>query len=222
MMGGRLRTPNELLHSNNVTQVGAFAEYHRALVSDMSKATEAAKEALAKDQRCRAKYYNRRVSVADLVWVLQPPRRIGITKLAHQWLGPARIVEGADFDNWKVRREDTGEHMVVHSSFLVSSSCPSDSLGSVAERIPRKLEEEDNEVSAAEAGDGRDETETGHDGAVDAAVPGSDVVPRLEENTADAGGPSAQAAVETGLADRRCRQRFLLDIPIPGRDRRTV
>ncbi|POM76638.1 Hypothetical protein PHPALM_6101 [Phytophthora palmivora] len=147
------------------------------MMDSMPKATEAVKEALAKDQRRRAKYYNRRVrqeaafGVGDFVWVLRPPRGRGITKLAHQWLGPARIVGDAGFDNWKVRREDTGEHMVVHCSFLVSSSCPSDSLGSVAERMLRELEEEDNEASA-EAEDGRDETDTGHDGetSVQAAV----------------------------------------------------
>ncbi|EGZ24714.1 hypothetical protein PHYSODRAFT_375184, partial [Phytophthora sojae] len=147
-MGRRLRAPNELLRSSGVTQVGPFADYHRALVDSMQRATEATKAALAIDQRRRAKYYDRRVrqhaefDVGDRVWVLRPPRGKGLTKLTHQWLGPARIVVDAGFDNWKVEREDTGEHLIVHCSFLVSCHCPSDSLGSVAERILREMAEE--------------------------------------------------------------------------------
>ncbi|EGZ27237.1 hypothetical protein PHYSODRAFT_471543 [Phytophthora sojae] len=120
----------------------------------MQRATEAAKAALAKDQRRRVKYYDRRVrqhaefDVGDRVWVLRPPRGKGLTKLTHQWLGPVHIVVGAGFDNWKVEREDTGEHLIVHCSFLVSCHCPSDSLSSVAERILREMAEEDNDVGS--------------------------------------------------------------------------
>ncbi|KAE9219288.1 hypothetical protein PF005_g7929 [Phytophthora fragariae] len=142
MMGRRLRTPNELLRTAGVTQVGEFAEYHRKLVRQM---------ALAKDQLQREKYYNRRerhtteFGVGDLVWVLRPPHGKGITKLSHQWVGPALITEDAGFDNWRVLREDTGEHLVVHCSFLVTSRCPNDSLGHVAEWILRELGEDENE-----------------------------------------------------------------------------
>ncbi|OWZ17073.1 RNA-dependent DNA polymerase [Phytophthora megakarya] len=153
MMGRRLRAPNELLRSTGVTQVGAFADYHTALVSNLERAKRAAMVALAKDQRRRAKYYDTRArrnvvfGVGDRVWVLRPPRGRGITKLAHQWVGPAQIVEDAGFDNWRVTREDTGEHLVVHCSFLVRSECPSESLGAVADRILRELAEEDSEAA---------------------------------------------------------------------------
>ncbi|KAE9162175.1 hypothetical protein PF005_g30956 [Phytophthora fragariae] len=107
MMGRRLRTPNELLRTSGVTQVGVFADYHRALVKKMAVATEAAKKALSKDQARRARYYDRQVrrhsefQVGDKVWVLRPPRGKGITKLAHKWVGPARIEADAGFDNWE-------------------------------------------------------------------------------------------------------------------------
>ncbi|EGZ08936.1 hypothetical protein PHYSODRAFT_288655, partial [Phytophthora sojae] len=61
MMGRRLRAPNELLRASGATQVGVFAEYHRALVRNMATATEAAKKALVKDQLRRARYYDRQV-----------------------------------------------------------------------------------------------------------------------------------------------------------------
>uniref|UniRef100_H3H759 Integrase catalytic domain-containing protein n=1 Tax=Phytophthora ramorum TaxID=164328 RepID=H3H759_PHYRM len=60
MMGRRLRAPNELLRSSGVTQVGAFADFERALVSNLARATTAAKKALVKEQQRRARYYDRR------------------------------------------------------------------------------------------------------------------------------------------------------------------
>ncbi|KAE9182340.1 hypothetical protein PF002_g27018 [Phytophthora fragariae] len=128
MMGRRLRTPNELLRTSGVTQVGVFADYHRALVKKMAVATEAAKKALSKDQARRARYYDRQVrrhsefQVGDKVWVLRPPRGKGITKLAH--------------------------------NFLVKCSCSSSSLGVIAERVLRDLIEED---TAAEGVDTNEE-----------------------------------------------------------------
>ncbi|KAE8959471.1 hypothetical protein PR001_g30704 [Phytophthora rubi] len=151
MMGRKLRAPSELLRSNSVTQTGAFAEYHRKLVANMARATEAAHAALAKDQLRRERYYNRRVrqdahfETGDLVWVLKPPKGKGITKLAHQWVGPAKIVQSAGIDNWEVVRDDTDEHSIVHCSFLVSSHCPSDSRGVIAERVIAELELEDGD-----------------------------------------------------------------------------
>ncbi|KAE9083211.1 hypothetical protein PF007_g21991 [Phytophthora fragariae] len=156
MMGRRLRTPNELLRMSGVTQVGVFADYHRALVKKMALATEAAKKALSKDQARRARYYDRQVrrhsefQVGDKVWVLRPPKGKGITKLAHKWVGPARIEADAGFDNWEVLRDDTDERVIAHCSFLVKCSCPSRSLGVIAERVLRDLVEE---ATAAEGVD---------------------------------------------------------------------
>lgn len=53
------------------------------------------------------------------MWVLRPPRGRGITKLVHQWVGPARVVQDVGFDNWKVVWDETVEHMVVHSDELL-------------------------------------------------------------------------------------------------------
>ncbi|GMF62727.1 unnamed protein product [Phytophthora fragariaefolia] len=153
MLGRRRRAPNELLRMNGVTQVGVHADYHRKLVTKMAKATEAARVALERDQQRRARYYNRQVrqtkefSPGDLVWVLRRPRGRAIPKLAHQWVGPAKIVQDAGYDNWEVVRDDNGERLITHSSFLVNSRCPSDSLGLVAERVLMQLAEEEGDDS---------------------------------------------------------------------------
>ncbi|GMF47791.1 unnamed protein product [Phytophthora fragariaefolia] len=193
MMGRKLRAPNELLRMTRFTQMGPAAEYHRALVSGMTKATAAARVALAKEQRRRERYYAQgarsdvQIVSGDLVWVLRPPRGRGITKLTHQWVGPARVTSSAGFANWSVVRKDNDEHMIVHSSFMVSCRCSSDSLGSVADRILRELADEDaaaeesemrsdeaivaqNETDESTATESRQQEETGNlqrDGAGD-------------------------------------------------------
>ncbi|KAE9169724.1 hypothetical protein PF004_g28099 [Phytophthora fragariae] len=172
MMGRKLRAPNELLRQSGVTHVGDFAEYHRALVTGMARATRAARAALAKDQ----------LRIGDSVWVLKPPKGKGITKLDHQWVGPAKITQDAGFDNFEVIRDDTGEHLVVHCSFLVTSACPSDSLGSVADTVLRELAEERG-VDEDTEGDAGDDNE------------GSEALQRYEQRSA---GPGANAG--TGVA----------------------
>ncbi|KAE9288914.1 hypothetical protein PF008_g26010 [Phytophthora fragariae] len=200
MMGRKLRAPNELLRATRVTQTGPAAKYHQALVSSMSKASAAAKAALAKEQRRRESYYDRRARTnmefasGDLVWVLKPPKGRGITKLAHQWVGPARVASSAGFDNWSVVREDNDEQMIVHSRFMVSCRCPSDSLGSVADRILRELASEDAAAEDAESRDG--EVRHGHDEA--------------SENTADIEqleGTSGQAKVRSSGSEQQAASR---------------
>ncbi|KAE8984366.1 hypothetical protein PR003_g24799 [Phytophthora rubi] len=68
--------------------------------------------------------------------------------------GPAKIGQSAGFDNWEVVRDDTDEHSIVHCSFLVSSQCPSDSLGTIAERIVAEVELEDENGTLRENDDG--------------------------------------------------------------------
>ncbi|OWZ18122.1 hypothetical protein PHMEG_0007837 [Phytophthora megakarya] len=148
---------NGARHSESgVTQMGAFANYHRDLAKHMEIATRAAKEATVFDS-------------GDLTWVFSLPKGKGITKLAHQWVGPADIDGDAGFDNWRVVREDTGEHMVVHSRFLVTSHCPSDSLGHMAERILGELA----------AGDGNEAMRNGEDEHDDTSEVRRDVTTRV-------------------------------------------
>ncbi|OWZ14950.1 hypothetical protein PHMEG_00011499 [Phytophthora megakarya] len=73
----------------------------------MAKATEAAHAGLVYKQLRRERFYNRRVctttfGAGDVEWVLKPPRGKSIAKLAHQWIGPAKIVQDAGFDYWEV------------------------------------------------------------------------------------------------------------------------
>ncbi|KAE9221447.1 hypothetical protein PF004_g13048 [Phytophthora fragariae] len=148
LMGRRLRAPNELLRASGVTQIGQWAEYHKKLVRHMARATEIAQRAAAQNQERRARYYNHRVrntthfKVEDLVWVLRPPRGRGITKLAHQWVGPAKIEEDVGYDNWRVTRLDDGSSLVVHSSFLTPYHCPDSQLQEIAQMETGEYEQD--------------------------------------------------------------------------------
>jgi hypothetical protein len=164
----------------------------------MAKTAELARVALAKDQVRREMYYNKRVKhttdfeAGDRVWVLKPPRGRGITKLTHQWVGPAKIRQDTGFDNWEVVREDTGEHLIVHCSFLVSCRCPSDSLGSVADKIIRDLAEDD---AVAEAG-GRATRRPGEDDSRQGA--GASSEDELPAERAEQGSQNQRSGRENG------------------------
>ncbi|GMF29522.1 unnamed protein product [Phytophthora fragariaefolia] len=150
-MGRRLRAPNELLRASGVTQIGTWADYHQKLVKHMAVAKEIAQRAAALDQDRRARYYNHRVrsnvrfKAGDLVWVLRPPRGRGVTKLAHQWIGPAKVDEEAGFDNLRVTRLDTGDSMLVHCSFLTSYHCPESHSEEIARRETEACDGDEHE-----------------------------------------------------------------------------
>jgi len=149
LMGRRLRAPNELLRASGVTQIGTWASYHRQLVKHMAKANEIAQQAAARDQDRRARFYNHRVrsnakfEAGDLVWVLKPPRGKGVTKLAHQWMGPARVLGDAGFDNLGIIRLDDQEEMVAHCSFLTSYHGPDGHLQEIARRTIQEMDEDE-------------------------------------------------------------------------------
>ncbi|KAE8891153.1 hypothetical protein PF010_g8974 [Phytophthora fragariae] len=206
------QAPNELLRTSGVTRVGVFADYHRALVKKMAAATEAAKKALAKDQAQRARYYDRQVrrhsefQVGDKVWVLRPPKGKGIAKLAHKWVGPARIDADAGFDNWEVLRDDTDERMIAHCSFLVKCSCPSSSLGAIAERVLRDLVEEDTAAESVsaneEAPDAPASVNAGSARASGTAAAGRTEEPAALGTAMVAAGPDSRTVPMTGRGPR--------------------
>ncbi|ETP51979.1 hypothetical protein F442_02952 [Phytophthora nicotianae P10297] len=148
-MGRRLKAPNELLRASGVGQIGQWADYHRDLVKHMRVATETARRAAAQNQARREKYYNQRTrattqfKVGDVVWILRPPKGRGVTKLAHRWVGPAKVVEDVGYDNWKLVRHDTGDTFVTHCSFLTSYHCPEGLLDDIARQTVAELDEED-------------------------------------------------------------------------------
>jgi hypothetical protein len=84
---------------------------------------------------------NAKFEVGDLVWMLKPPRGKGVTKLAHQWVGPARVLEDAGFDNLRIVRLDDQEEMVAHCCFLTSYHCPEGQLDEIARHTIVELEE---------------------------------------------------------------------------------
>ncbi|GMF32601.1 unnamed protein product [Phytophthora fragariaefolia] len=113
----------------------------------------------------------------------------------------------AGFDNWSLVREDNDEHMIVHSSFMVSCRYPSDSLGSVADRILRELADEDaaaeesemrsdeamvaqNETDESTATESRQQEETGNQprGISNGTEQGANEIPVSEETRPDEGG----------------------------------
>ncbi|GMF52344.1 unnamed protein product [Phytophthora fragariaefolia] len=80
MMGRRLRNPNELLRTMNVTEAGELNAYHRRLLKAMTNRHEWVELARAHEQVRQAKYYNRKAkrtprtfSPDDRVWMFRPP-----------------------------------------------------------------------------------------------------------------------------------------------------
>ncbi|KAE9016787.1 hypothetical protein PR002_g13573 [Phytophthora rubi] len=103
MMGRRLRNPNDLLRSANVTEAGALTNYHRRLIAAMKSSSACAEAARRREQERQKRYYDRK------------------------WLGPVRVLEPAGYDNYLVEREYVaGDHeqFIAHASFLVSYHSP--------------------------------------------------------------------------------------------------
>ncbi|KAE8901998.1 hypothetical protein PF005_g9683 [Phytophthora fragariae] len=152
MMGRRLRAPNELLRSTRTSEAGELPSYHARLVAAMVTSREYAEAARTKEQGRQARYYNKRtrqgraLDPGDRVWVYNPPRGAKATKFVHRWMGPARIVEAAGYDNFLLQREDKGgapELIIAHVSFLVSYHSPEPLLERAAEDIDAQLEYEE-------------------------------------------------------------------------------
>lgn len=210
MFGRRLRAPNELLRAHGVEGIENITEYHRGLVTGLKRARKAADAAIERDQRRRAKYHDRQVrhrahfQPGSLVWLLRPPRGKGVTKLAHQWVGPARILDDAKFDNWRVRRLDTGDELVTHSSFVVSYHSPVGMLEQIARRTIGEMEvEERSAVGGSTEGDvGADGDGAGSE---EVTAPGSteEATSRAEEELgsgARSNGPAAAPRFEAEIA----------------------
>ncbi|GMF40216.1 unnamed protein product [Phytophthora fragariaefolia] len=111
----------------------------------------------------------------------------GVTKLAHQWLGPARIDADAGFDNWRVTRLDTQDGLDVHCSFLLSYHYPPRQHETVADRILRELALEEDEVD--DNGNGNDDG----DGA-ERPLDGEDDGTRIERHNTDGARTGGRAA----------------------------
>ncbi|KAG3085064.1 hypothetical protein PI125_g19351 [Phytophthora idaei] len=90
MMGRRLRSPNELLRTENVSEVGDVTEYHRKLITTMKHSLKCAERVREQDQQSQAKYYSRRtkqlktMKPGDRVWVFRSPREPKASKFVHQ------------------------------------------------------------------------------------------------------------------------------------------
>jgi len=148
MMGRRLRSPNELLRRDRLTEVDNASDYHERLVTAMERSLRAAREATTRSQLTQAYYYNRNVRkkrqfrVGDLVWVYERPRG---PKYSHRWLGPVEVIGSAGYDNLLVRRRDLAdkvEDIVTHVSFVASYYTPDDLLLRLANDLAIELDEE--------------------------------------------------------------------------------
>ncbi|KAG3008289.1 hypothetical protein PC128_g24000 [Phytophthora cactorum] len=129
MMGRTLRSPNELLRTENVHEAGDVTEYHRKLITTMKHSLKCAEGAREQEQQRQAKYYNRRTKQQKMmmpgerVWVFRLLRGPKASKFIYQWIGPMRVIEPAGYDNCLVERKDTEddpERYIVHVSFLVT------------------------------------------------------------------------------------------------------
>ncbi|KAE9015805.1 hypothetical protein PR001_g14806 [Phytophthora rubi] len=151
MVGRRLRNPNDLLRSANVTEAGALTNYHRRLIAAMKSSSACAEAARRREQEQQKRYYDRKVrsrrafAVGDRLWHFKPPRGPKASKLVHQWLGPVRVLESAGYDNYLVEREDVAgdpEQFIAHASFLVSYHSPPTLLATATADIEAQLEHE--------------------------------------------------------------------------------
>ncbi|KAE8985265.1 hypothetical protein PR001_g22938 [Phytophthora rubi] len=164
MMGRRLRAPNEILRSTQTSEAGELPDYHARLMAAMVASHEYAEAARVKEQERQARYYNRRTRQArtfnsgDRVWIYNPPRGAKATKFVHRWMGPARIIEAAGYDNFLLQREDKSgapEVVIAHVSFLASYHYPTSLLEQAAKDIDAQLEyeaqggEDDGEAATA-------------------------------------------------------------------------
>ncbi|KAE8885628.1 hypothetical protein PF005_g11621 [Phytophthora fragariae] len=164
IMDRRLRAPNELLRSTQTSEAGELPHYHARLVAAMTTSHEHAEAARTKEHERQARYYNRRMRQAgtfnrgDRVWIYNPPCGAKATKFVHRWMGPARIIEAAGYDNFLLQREDrsgTREVVIAHVSFLTSYHYPEPLLERAAEDIDAQLEyeaqggEDDGEAATA-------------------------------------------------------------------------
>ncbi|KAE8886304.1 hypothetical protein PF002_g17887 [Phytophthora fragariae] len=61
MMGRRLRNPNDLQRSANVTEAGALTNYHRRLIAAMKSSSACAEAARRREQERQKRYYDRKV-----------------------------------------------------------------------------------------------------------------------------------------------------------------
>ncbi|OWZ07445.1 hypothetical protein PHMEG_00020157 [Phytophthora megakarya] len=139
----RLRATNELL------RIDGWPEYHCKLVKNMASAAKIAKLALERDQLRCERYYNQKVrnneyfKVGDTAWLFKSPRGTGVTRLAHSGLVPVKLTADGGFDNWIVRKEDTGEGLVAHCSFMISYYRPKSQLAGVADQILEEMAKEE-------------------------------------------------------------------------------
>jgi hypothetical protein len=165
MLGRKLRTPAELLRKSRLAHPhSTLQEYHEVLLQDLKKAREVAAMALQKEQARQAMYYNQwnvrqraEFRPEQLVWIYRPARGPGVMKFGHRWRGPAKIIEAAGYDNYRVQMMESGDELVTHCSFLLSYYYPNNLLEEMAKDIALDLREEaiaaadvnlDNEVEA--------------------------------------------------------------------------
>ncbi|RHY12444.1 hypothetical protein DYB36_009515 [Aphanomyces astaci] len=109
-----------------LTQVDAFvlpAALMGQFVRELTRIRAVAKTALDRAQADMARLYNKdvrdhiRLRPGMLVWIGRVSRSKGVSKLKHRFRGPARLVEDAGFDNWRVEcLWDKNAPLLVHSS----------------------------------------------------------------------------------------------------------
>jgi hypothetical protein len=127
-----------LLLRERVEAVHDLGAWHQQLRRELGVAQRIATEAIAREQARQARYYDRKArgeyqfEERQLVWVYQPPRGPGITKLRHQWLGPCRVMESAGYDNFRVKRLDGQGELLAHMSLLLPFNAPASTMDAAA------------------------------------------------------------------------------------------
>ncbi|KAE9348022.1 hypothetical protein PF008_g7539 [Phytophthora fragariae] len=146
MMGGKLRTPAELLRRRRVAHPHSTPqEYHEV---SLAKSRELAVVAQQKVQARQPMYYNQQnvrngseFRPGQIVSLYRPTRRPGITKFGHRWRGPGKIIEASGYDNYLIQMLESGQKLVTHCSFPLSYYYPTHLLEQMAKDIAANLRE---------------------------------------------------------------------------------
>lgn len=99
MMGRQLRSPVDLPRPDLVENVRHLPAWDDNLQQKLAAAHRVAREAIAREQRCQANFYDHHVrnqfniQVGCLTWVSKIPRGPGIFKFKHAWQEPALVVK---------------------------------------------------------------------------------------------------------------------------------
>jgi hypothetical protein len=166
LMMGRVGPTISQLQFPGVEREADAPAWNRALTTQLRRVRKVAAAAIEKSQASMARLYDQQVTrriewkPGMYVWIRNPARGKGVSKLKHRFRGPARLERDAGYDNWIVSCAwDNDAEIIVHSSACVPYGCSDELLRAVLRDI--RTEDEVGEspwpVAASQPVDGVDD-----------------------------------------------------------------